>query len=132
MFASAALEIVQQLRHNSHPQFTFRSAGDKFPNTNDNFHINRFIFTGVQKLNVEALEVTVDEFVTNLLAKQSRSPMKTTVSSMLLHKRSIKLSNPADLLTTIKEATNQLDFRHKKRNWQVPLLPSQRGSLRVN
>ena len=90
--------------------------GSTYPNPN----ITRLAVAGMQKLIIEALEVTVNKSVMNLLAKQleveitSKGAVKFnaySASLMLLHKRSNEIYNPADLLT-LKDAINRLDFRH--------------------
>ena len=120
MFTGSALETVQQLRHNSHSQFRFRSAGGTYSNPHDNEHICRLAVTGIQKVIIEALEVTIDESVMKLLAKQletdftSDSQVKFNeygINLMMLHKQRNEISNPADLLTTMNDAINRLDYR---------------------
>ena len=58
----------------------------------------------------------------NLLAKQLKIEVTSDgsikfhedgISLMLLHKRSNEISNPADLLTTLKDAINRLDCMHR-------------------
>ena len=46
---------------NAHPQFRLRSAGGTYTNPNDNVHIYRLAVADIQKLIIEALEVTIDE-----------------------------------------------------------------------
>ena len=70
MFSGSALETIQLLRHNSHPQFLFRSAGGTYPDPNDNVHIYRLAVASIHKLIIESLEINIDESVMNLLAKQ--------------------------------------------------------------
>ena len=113
MFAGTALETV---RHNSHPQFRFRSAGGTYPNPNNNVHVYSLAVAGIHKLITESLEINIDESVMNLLAKQLNIEVtgdEYGKSLMLLHKRSNEISNPSELLTTLKDATNRLDYSHK-------------------
>ena len=78
-------------------------------------HIYRLAVAGIQKLIIEALEVIIDESVVNLQLEIEITSdgnirfNEYSISLMLLHKR----SNPAELLTTFKNAINRLDYRHR-------------------
>ena len=74
----------------------------------------------MQKLIIEALKMIVDKSVMKLLAKQleieitSEGTVKFNAyvaSLMLLQKRSYAITNPSDLLATLKDAIYRLDFR---------------------
>ena len=122
MFSGSVLENVQQLRHNSHPQFRFRSAGGTYSDPNNNVYVYLFAVASIYKLIIESLETKIDESVMKLLTKQLNIEVTSDgqvlfndygKSLVLLNKRSNEISNPSDLPTTLKDAINRLDYSHK-------------------